>query len=106
MQSGLCACMRQITIWMRGKLFLGGCSGGHTAVFAALADQEPWLMPPYIREYPCRCHGNPGLLRCGKHDRDDDFPDTLEHHLETSPEGMEMGVNLREHPSLQPGQRL
>lgn len=28
----------------------------------------------------------------------DDFPDTLEHHLETSPEGMEMGVNLREHP--------
>lgn len=101
MQSGLCACMRADYHLDGENFFLGGCSsGGHTAVFAALADQEPWLDASVYPGVSADVMGILDYYGAVSMTEMDDFPDTLEHHLETSPEGMEMGVNLREHPEL------
>ena len=83
------------------NFFLGGCSsGGHTAVFAALADQEPWLDASVYPGVSADVMGILDYYGAVSMTEMDDFPDTLEHHLETSPEGMEVGANLREHPEL------
>ena len=101
MPSALCACMPQSIIWMGKNFFLGGCSsGGHTAVFAALADQEPWLDASVYPGVSADVMGILDYYGAVSMTEMDDYPDTLEHHLETSPEGKEVGANLREHPEL------
>lgn len=83
------------------NFFLGGCSsGGHAAVFAALADQEPWLDESIYPGVSADVKGILDYYGAVSMTEWDDYPDTLSHHLETSPEGKAVGANLREHPEL------
>ncbi len=83
------------------NIFLGGCSsGGHTAVFAAFADQEPWLDASLYPGVSANVKGILDYYGAVSMTEMDDFPTTLVHHQEISPEGMEVGANLFEHPEL------
>ena len=83
------------------KIVIGGdSSGGHTAMFAGILqddDQETNL-------YPGISAGTKGILNYYGSVSvmlEDSNPNTINHHMPDSPEGMEMGgVNLKERPDL------
>lgn len=79
------------------KLVLGGSSsGGHTAVMAAIVDQEDGAPASAL---PCR--GILNLYGAVSFMHEDGYPSTVDGGQPTSPEGMLMGgVNLHEHPEL------
>lgn len=83
------------------NFFLGGTSsGGHTAVFAAIAEQESWMDASLYPGVSASVRGILDYFGAVSMTEEDDFPDTLEHHLPQSPEGMEMGADLRANPQL------
>ncbi len=83
------------------NMFLTGCSsGGHTAVFGGLIhddDSPDNLFPGVSAEVKAIVdyYGSVSVML------EDANPTTLDHCLETSPEGMEAGhINLRENPEM------
>lgn len=82
------------------RMILAGCSsGGHAAVFGGLRhndDTEENVYPGISAEVSgiVNYYGSVSVMR------EDANPTTLDHLLPTSPEGMEAGVNLREHPEM------
>jgi acetyl esterase/lipase len=81
-------------------IMMGNSSGGHTAVYTAILnsdDTEDNLYPGISSRTSCiiDLYGSVSVMA------EDANPSTLDHCLETSPEGMEMGgVNLRERNDL------
>ena len=81
-------------------ILAGSSSGGHTAVFGGLIhddDTEDNLFPGVSAEVSgiIDYYGSVSVMA------EDANPTTLDHLLETSPEGMEAGhINLREHPEM------
>jgi len=82
------------------QMILGGSSsGGHTAVYAAILQDdgtEADLYPGVSAEV-CGIVDYYGAVSAM---RDDAFPSTLDTMTETSPEGKETGVSLRENPEM------
>lgn len=83
------------------KMFLAGdSSGGHTALFAGILqdDEKETNVYPGISAEVC---GIITYYASASVMFEDGMPSTLNHHLPDSPEGMVMGhANLREHPEL------
>jgi acetyl esterase/lipase len=79
-------------------ILAGDSSGGHTAMFAGiLTDEEYSLFPGVSARVKgiINYYGSCSVMRW------DSNPNTMNHHLEDSPEGMVMGnVNLREREDL------
>ena len=78
----------------------GDSSGGHTAMFAAILedDQEETNLYPGVS---AKVKGIIDYYGSVTAMLEDGFPSTVNHHMPDSPEGMEMGgVNLRERPDL------
>lgn len=82
------------------KMFIGGSSsGGHTALLAMLLeDSDP--IPEELKNGKIDIKGILDYYGAVDMTFEDSFPDTLVHHLPESPEGMEMGCNMREHPEV------
>lgn len=82
------------------KMFVGGSSsGGHTALLSMLLDDVDEI-PEDLKEGVINIHGILDYYGAVDMTFEDSFPDTLVHHLPESPEGMEMGCNMREHPEV------
>lgn len=108
MQSALCDCMRADYHLDGENFFLGGCSsGGHTAVFAALADQEPWLDASVYPGVSADVMGILDYYGAVSMTEMDDFPGYIGASSGDQPGGHGDGRKLkRASRSLQPGQRL
>lgn len=82
------------------KMFVGGnSSGGHTALLALLLNDVEEV-PNELKEGKVDIKGVIDLYGAVDMTMQDSFPNTLEHHTLLSPEGMEMGCDMLEHPEV------
>lgn len=77
-------------------IIMGGSSGGHTCTLAGMTAHTKLLDDP-INEQNCHVQGIINQYGAVEVTLPYGYPCTLDHQLPTSPEGMLMGYNIREH---------
>ncbi len=83
------------------NIFVGGdSSGGHTALFCGIVRDGDAMDRSLFPGVSSEVRGILSYYAASDLVHDDAFPTTLDHHTITSPEGMLMGVDLRELPEF------